>query len=66
MLECSPVFGIEDARRKLEAWKEDYNTVSPHGSFGNMSPVEYLLSCQKGSAMQEENQEGTRLHAARY
>ena len=58
-------FGMEDARRKLEAWREDYNTVRPHGSLGNMSPVEYLLFCQKGSATQEENQGRTRLLPAR-
>lgn len=34
-------FSIEDARRKLEAWRKDYNTKRPHSSLGDMSPSEY-------------------------
>jgi putative transposase len=29
------------ARSELEAWKEDYNTVRPHGSLGNLPPTIY-------------------------
>jgi putative transposase len=57
-------FGVDDARRKLEAWREDYNTVRPHGSLNNLSPFEYLLSCQKDGYVREEDQEETRLLAA--
>lgn len=32
---------LEDARRKLEAWRIDYNTIRPHGSLGNLTPSEY-------------------------
>ena len=35
-------FSIEDARRKLEAWRIDYNTVRPHSSLGDRSPSELL------------------------
>lgn len=34
-------FSIEDARRKLETWRIDYNTNRPHSSLGDMSPREY-------------------------
>ena len=33
---------IEDAREKLEAWKEDYNNFRPHSSLGGMPPNEYI------------------------
>jgi putative transposase len=32
---------LEDAQRIIEAWREDYNTVRPHSSFGYRTPEEY-------------------------
>jgi putative transposase len=32
---------IADARRKIEAWREEYNTFRPHSSLGDMSPSEF-------------------------
>ncbi len=32
---------LEDARRKLEAWRIDYNTVRPHGPLGKLTPEEF-------------------------
>ena len=32
---------LVDARRKLEAWRRDYNENRPHSSIGNLTPVEY-------------------------
>ena len=32
---------LEDARDKVEAWREEYNRRRPHGALGNLSPVEY-------------------------
>lgn len=34
-------FWIGDARRKLEAWRIDYNNKRPNSSLGDMSPREY-------------------------
>ena len=36
------VFGsLHDARRKMEAWRIDYNANRPHGSLGNLTPREF-------------------------
>jgi putative transposase len=34
---------LADARAIIEAWREDYNTVRPHQSLGNRTPVEYAM-----------------------
>ena len=32
---------LAHARPVLAAWKDDYNTVRPHGSLGNLPPATY-------------------------
>ena len=32
---------LVDARRKLDAWREDYNQNRPHSSIGNLTPLEF-------------------------
>ncbi len=32
---------LEDARDKVESWREEYNRCRPHGALGNLSPVEF-------------------------
>jgi len=32
---------MHDAREKLKAWQDDYNTCRPHGSLGHLAPSEY-------------------------
>jgi len=32
---------LEDAREKIENWRQDYNENRPHSSLGNISPAEY-------------------------
>ena len=41
-------FSIDDARRKLEVWRVDYNMVRPHSSLGDRSPSELLEAHHKG------------------
>ena len=31
--------GLDDARRKMEAWLKDYNEVHPHRAIGNKPPI---------------------------
>ena len=35
---------LEDARKKIEAWREDYNIHRPHQSLNNMIPNEFAES----------------------
>jgi putative transposase len=36
------VFGsLAEARRLIEAWREDYNRIRPHGSLGGRTPEEF-------------------------
>jgi putative transposase len=32
---------LREARREIEAWRVDYNTVRPHSSLGNLTPAEF-------------------------
>ncbi len=33
---------LDDAARKCEAWRRDYNEVRPHSSIGNIPPKELM------------------------
>jgi putative transposase len=33
---------LDDARRKCEAWRRDYNEQRPHSSIGNKVPIELI------------------------
>ncbi len=35
---------VDEARRKCEAWRRDYNTVRPHSAIGNQVPALLHLS----------------------
>ena len=32
---------LADAQRIIEHWRQDYNTIRPHSSLGNLTPVEF-------------------------
>ncbi len=32
---------LEDARKIIEAWRQDYNALRPHSSLNNMTPLEF-------------------------
>jgi transposase InsO family protein len=33
---------LDDARRKCEAWRRDYNEGRPHSAIGNKAPIELI------------------------
>ena len=41
---------LEDAREKVEAWRMHYNRARPHGSLGNMAPLEYAAVALKNGS----------------
>lgn len=41
-LNANIFYSIDDARKTIEAWREDYNNWRPHSSLGNLTPMEYL------------------------
>jgi len=46
-LNTNQFLSIEDARRKINAWWEDYNEHRPHSSLGNLTPSEYFQRGQR-------------------
>jgi putative transposase len=36
---------LEEARRVIEEWREDYNQQRPHGSLGHQTPEEFARKC---------------------
>lgn len=47
---------LEDARRKIEVWREYYNEARPHSALQWMTPAEFARQCtdRAGSARSEE------------
>ena len=43
------------ARRIIEAWRKDYNTVRPHSSLGGMAPAEFTNRPRQGHEHTEAN-----------
>lgn len=37
---------LDDARQKMEEWREDYNNVRPHSAIGNKPPVSLINGSQ--------------------
>jgi len=42
-----------DARKKLEAWRRDYNEHRPHSSIGNLTPTEFANSMRAAEGRKE-------------
>lgn len=38
---------IEEVRKVLDAWRDDYNHRRPHGSLGHLTPSEFAMQGQK-------------------
>jgi hypothetical protein len=48
MSELGVFFDLEDAREKIERWRQDYNTNRPHSSLDDRTPAEFarLFECR--------------------
>jgi hypothetical protein len=40
---------IDQARRKIEAWRIDYNEQRPHGALGHLTPSEFADAGRKAA-----------------
>jgi len=38
---------LEDAREKVESWRQQYNKERPHRALGNLTPLEYAFALAK-------------------
>jgi putative transposase len=38
---------LEDAREKVESWRQQYNKERPHRALGNLAPIEYASAVAK-------------------
>ena len=47
-LNVSWFWNLFDARRKISAWKTEYNSRRPHSSLGYLTPDEYARRWQQG------------------
>jgi len=46
---------LDEARRKCEAWRRDYNEVRPHSAIGNKTPRElHRMTASPASCSSEE------------
>jgi putative transposase len=46
---------LDEARRKCEAWRRDYNEVRPHSAIGNKTPIElHRMAASPASRLPEE------------
>ncbi len=48
---------LEDARRKLENWRRDYNELRPHGAIGNKAPIT-LIDCPVATSRTRRSEAG--------
>jgi len=44
---------LEDAKSKIEAWKDDYNKERPHSSLRNKTPEEFVSALEKAETGQK-------------
>jgi len=38
---------LDDAREKVESWRQDYNKNRPHSSLGNATPEEFAAQIEQ-------------------
>jgi len=46
-LNVNEFVSIEDARQRIEIWRQDYNQHRPHSSLGHLTPNEFAMQGQE-------------------
>ena len=46
-LNANQFLSMDDARIKIEAWRNDYNLCRPHSSLGHLTPSEFVQRGQE-------------------
>jgi len=46
-LNVNEFVSIEDARQRIEIWRQDYNHHRPHSSLGHLTPNEFAMQGQE-------------------
>jgi putative transposase len=46
-------YSLEEARKCLEEWRGDYNTIRPHTALGNQTPAAFLAAWHEQQANRE-------------
>lgn len=46
-------YSLDEARRCLEDWRRDYNTIRPHTALGNQTPAAFAAAWQEQQANRE-------------
>ncbi len=46
-LNVNEFVSIDDARGRIEAWRQDYNHHRPHSSLGHLTPIEFVMQGQE-------------------
>ena len=49
-LNCNAFLSIDDARQRIEAWRNDYNGERPHSALGNLTPTAFVEMHQSKEA----------------
>lgn len=44
---------LNEAKERIEAWRQDYNTVRPHSALGDLSPEEFVRSAHQSQPTTE-------------
>lgn len=50
-LNTSWFLSMEDARQRIEAWRQDYNHDRPHSALGDLTPAAFATEAQKAEEL---------------
>ncbi len=60
-LNVSLFFSLEDAREKLEQWRQDYNRARPHSALGDQAPEAFAAAWSRSASSDPELAPGLKI-----